>query len=60
MKFLTALIAAFMANGAYSATCNANNCLRLVQGTAVNPQPAYSVRQADCSSFMRVTVTPAA
>lgn len=34
-----------------------NNCQRGVAGT--NGKPALSVRLADCSSFMAVTVTPA-
>ncbi|RDW58342.1 hypothetical protein BP5796_12272 [Coleophoma crateriformis] len=34
--------------------CTANNCARAVTGTAA--KPALTVRQSDCSSFMRRTV----
>ena len=40
------------------AACNADNCARAVTGTA-GSNPNQSSRLADCSSFMRVTVTPA-
>lgn len=37
-------------------SCNANNCLRGVGGTA---KPDLAIRLADCSSFMQTTITPA-
>lgn len=39
--------------------CNADNCARAVTGTRDGLLPITS-RQADCSSFMRATVTPKA
>ena len=41
-----------------AAECRANNCARAVTGTAGLPPPVSSKR-ADCSSFFRITVTPA-
>ncbi|KAL6693311.1 hypothetical protein J3F84DRAFT_350715 [Trichoderma pleuroticola] len=38
--------------------CNADNCARAVTGTRDGLLPITS-RQADCSSFMQATVTPA-
>ncbi|KUJ23897.1 uncharacterized protein LY89DRAFT_776109 [Mollisia scopiformis] len=40
------------------ATCNADNCLRGLRGTA-NMVPPLSSRLDDCSSFQLATVTPA-
>lgn len=37
--------------------CNADNCARAVTGTREG-LPPISSRKADCSSFMRATVTP--
>lgn len=37
-------------------TCAADNCARAVTGTAT--APPLSSRKADCSSFLRRTVTP--
>ncbi|KAK1238085.1 hypothetical protein MKX08_002664 [Trichoderma sp. CBMAI-0020] len=39
--------------------CNADNCARAVTGTREGLLPISS-RKADCSSFMRATVTPEA
>lgn len=39
--------------------CNADNCARAVTGTR-DGLPPISSRKADCSSFMRATVTPKA
>ncbi|KAK8009546.1 hypothetical protein PG991_012097 [Apiospora marii] len=40
--------------------CYADNCARAVAGTrTAADMPAPSVRQADCSSYMHTTVTPA-
>ncbi|KAL7926366.1 hypothetical protein ACQKWADRAFT_280108 [Trichoderma austrokoningii] len=40
-------------------SCNADNCARAVTGTREGLLPISS-RKADCSSFMRATVTPQA
>ena len=42
------------------AACNADNCARAVTGTRSGKMPDVASRQADCSSFMRATVTPRA
>jgi hypothetical protein len=42
------------------AECQANNCIRGIRGTEANRTPPLTSRLADCSSFMLVTVTPAA
>lgn len=57
LSFVTAAMAAVInerTNG-----CNADNCARAVTGTRDGLLPITS-RQADCSSFMRATVTPKA
>ena len=41
------------------AACNADNCARAVTGTSAGIAPAFTVRQSDCSSFQKTTVTPA-
>jgi len=63
MQFCTILLAAFGSVASAHvlearATCNADNCARLVTGT-VSMKIPLSSRLADCSSFQRVTVTPA-
>ena len=37
--------------------CNANNCARAVTGTR-DKEPNVATRQAQCSSFQLITVTP--
>jgi hypothetical protein len=39
------------------AGCAADNCARAITG--MNAKPSSSIRQADCSSFLAVTVTAA-
>ncbi|KAK6005728.1 hypothetical protein QM012_007370 [Aureobasidium pullulans] len=43
----------------HRAVCNADNCARAVTGTA-RASPPLASRLADCSSFQKVTITPAA
>jgi hypothetical protein len=40
------------------AGCAADNCARAITG--INAKPSASIRQADCSNFLAVTVTAAA
>ncbi|KAL2060732.1 hypothetical protein VTL71DRAFT_9373 [Oculimacula yallundae] len=42
-----------------TSACFADNCLRGIRGTGSNIKPPLTSRLADCSSFMRATVTPA-
>ncbi|MCJ1462587.1 hypothetical protein MMC07_001189 [Pseudocyphellaria aurata] len=55
---LLALAQAQAVFGASTTTCNADNCARAVTGTRY-PAPIQSDHKADCSSFLRTTITPA-
>lgn len=64
MKFTIMILSGLAAKTVYAgvferAVCNANNCLRQVSGTDPGIKPARTSRLADCSSFQKVTVTPA-
>ncbi|RKU43991.1 hypothetical protein DL546_006335 [Coniochaeta pulveracea] len=62
MKFAAILsfVSVALANVAVEKrACAGNNCNRAVTGTRDGLQPA-SVRSADCASFLKTTVTPAA
>ncbi|KAB5566245.1 hypothetical protein GE09DRAFT_1106038 [Coniochaeta sp. 2T2.1] len=64
MRLLSSFMGLALLSGVLATTpnptqCNANNCARAVTGTRSGKMPAVSSRQADCSSFMKVTVTPA-
>jgi hypothetical protein len=62
MKFAAILsfVSVALANVAVEKrACAGNNCNRAVTGTRNGLQPA-SVRSADCASFLKTTVTPAA
>jgi hypothetical protein len=62
MKSTTIILALAIVRSAFSnviaerGSCNANNCLRGVEGAA---KPDLATRVADCSSFMQTTITPA-
>lgn len=52
---LASLVSASLLHG--RAACNADNCLRAVRATNV-PTATQITRSSQCSSYMRVTVTP--
>lgn len=64
MKIFVLVLATVMAQGVFASilgernACNADNCARAVTGTRPGKLPVVSDRQADCSSFMLITVTP--
>jgi len=60
MKFAVALsfVSVALAGVLEPRACAGNNCNRAVTGTRAGLLP-FSVRSADCSSFLLTTVTPA-
>jgi hypothetical protein len=56
---ILSLVSVALAGALEKRACQANNCIRAVTGTRLGPE-AISSHQADCSSFVRTTVTPSA
>ena len=53
------LVTLALAGAVEQRACAANNCIRAVTGTRLG-DASVSAHRADCSSFVRTTVTPKA